>query len=43
MQNPSSQNQTVYQELVKEKQAEQKKSTVRTYGLISMLYMYLGE
>lgn len=43
MQNPSDQNQTLYQELVREKQAEQKESTVRTYGLISMIYMYLGE
>lgn len=43
MQNTSNENQALYQELVSEKQAEEKKETVRTYGLISMLYMYLGE
>ncbi|APR06586.1 hypothetical protein FAM21834_00342 [Lentilactobacillus parabuchneri] len=43
MQNTSNENQTLYQELVKEKRAEEKQSTVRIYGMISMLYMYLGE
>lgn len=43
MQNTSNENQALYQELVSEKQAEEKKSTVRTYGLILMIYMYLGE
>ncbi|GAA3191844.1 hypothetical protein [Lentilactobacillus kefiri] len=43
MQNTSNENQVLYQELVTEKQAEEKKSTIRTYSLISMIYMFLGE
>lgn len=43
MQNTSNENQALYQELITEKQAEEKKSTIRTYSLISMIYMFLGE
>lgn len=32
----------LYQQLQKDKQAEQKQATVKLYGMISLMYMYLG-
>ncbi|EEI19092.1 MULTISPECIES: hypothetical protein [Lentilactobacillus] len=43
MQNQSDQNLDLYRELVKEKDLVEKQNTVKAYGFLAMLYMYLGE
>ncbi|MDM7516618.1 hypothetical protein QUF07_07810 [Lentilactobacillus sp. TOM.63] len=42
MQPTSTEDLILYKQIQRDKQAEQKQATVKLYGMMSMMYMYLG-